>query len=41
MSDDQKKKGKPTMCPICGRKLLDDERYCYFCELDVINQKAV
>ena len=24
-----------TECPYCGRKLLEDERYCYFCDQDV------
>jgi len=22
-------------CPHCGRKLTDDEMYCYFCEMEV------
>jgi len=26
---------KDKKCPQCGRKLTDDEMYCYFCEAEV------
>ena len=27
-------------CPYCGKKLVEDERYCYFCEQDVVDRES-
>ena len=27
-------------CPYCGKKLVEDERYCYFCEQDVEDRES-
>jgi len=24
-----------TKCPYCGRKLIEEERYCFFCEQEI------
>ena len=27
-------------CPYCGKKLVEGERYCYFCEQDVEDRES-
>ncbi len=30
-----------TKCPYCGRNLVEDERYCYFCEQEISKYKGM
>lgn len=27
-------------CPYCGKNLVEGERYCYFCEQDVVDRES-